>query len=97
MKQITMIFGNRQLTTFMQHADVFESFKVIMNPPITATVVDDFGDSNVQAILKGCEKEPYFLIAIYDQNKTYFRNPDVKVVSDGTQFGMLDDLLPNQS
>lgn len=76
------------MTRFAQDADLFEKFKVVVEPICTATVVADFGESHIEVIRK---QGHYDLVAIFD-----YRNPDVKVISNGRNWAMLDDLLPQE-
>ena len=96
-KKVTMLLSDRFKTRFMQDADVFEGFKVLVMPPVKATVVRHFGKKHIEAILRQCDSQPYDLVAIYDDRKTYYRNPNVKVISDGEKWGLLDDLCPGGS
>jgi hypothetical protein len=94
MKKVTILFKDHFKTAFMQNADVFESFKVLVTSTV-ATVVDDFGESHVQAILeKTNEDTNYGVVAIFDKEKVYYRDPEVKVVSNGHVWNLLDDMLP---
>jgi len=94
MKDVTMLFSDRKLTVFMQHADLFEDCKVILKPAVLASVVDDFGDRHVQAILKQAAEQPdYDLVAIYDRGTVYYRDQKVLAVSSGTEWCTLDDYM----
>ena len=95
MKTVKILFSDKRMTMFAQHADVFEKFKVIVHPIILAKVVDDFGPAHIQKIEEKCEKDNYGLVAIYDLDKVYYRNPDVRVISDGRHWQMLDEILPS--
>lgn len=92
MKKVNILFSDRFITRFMQHADMFERFKVIVTPLVTATVVDDFGPTHVEAIRKEAENS-YPLVAIYDETTVYYRDKNVKAISTGLEWGLLDDLL----
>jgi hypothetical protein len=96
MKQVTILLSDRTKTNFMQSFDVFERHKVLVGALMQATVVDDFGDSHVSAIQRECESGPCELVAVFDSEKTYYRDPSVKVISDGQRCSLLDDLLTNQ-
>lgn len=97
MKQINILISDRVKTQFMQNMDVFEKCKVVICPLVKADVGDDFGDSNVEAIKKQHEGSPYSLVAIYDRYKVYYRDPEVKSISDGTCWTTLDDHLASWS
>ncbi len=96
MKEVTILMSDKFKTRFMQDADMFEKFKVVLMPPIKATVIDNFGQTNVEAIKRECKDGPYDLVAIYDKETIFYRNPAVKVISDGNQWGLLDDMLPKK-
>jgi len=92
-KEVTILFSNRLMTRFMQDADMFEKFKVMICPPVKAKVVPGFGKKNIKAIEKQCQDSEYDLVAVYDENTVYYRNPGVKVVSTGTNWSLLDDYM----
>jgi len=92
-KQVVILLSNLLLTRFMQDTDLFEKFKVIIMPRLIANVVNDFGPSHVAAIEKRCQDQ-YGLVAIFDDQQVYYRNPDVSVVSDGQNWERLDNFLP---
>lgn len=94
MPKVKILMSNRMMSRFAQDADLFEKSKVVIQAPVTATVVDDFGDSHIQAIQKKLEGSPYGLVAVFDPGgKVYYRNPDVNVISDGQQWIPLDDYM----
>jgi hypothetical protein len=92
-KQVTILFNDRDATKFMQHCDVFEPFKVVVKPAI-ATVCEDYGESHVQALLRECASGRFGVVAVFDETTCYYRDPAVKVVSSGLEWGALDDMLP---
>lgn len=77
----------------MQTADVFEEFKVVVKPLVKAQVVDDFGAKHVEAIKASLKNTPYSLIAIFDKDTVHYRNPDIKVISTGIEWCLLDDFM----
>jgi len=93
MREVKILLSDNFTTRFMQHADMFERFKVAVKPLLKATVVDDFGEKNIEAMQKRMKDAPYTLVAVFDKDTIYYRNPDVKVVSTGTQWCLLDDFL----
>lgn len=95
-RTVQMMFLDHWRTQFMQQFDVFESFKVIILPIQEATVVDDYGERHIMALQKLAKDHGYGLVAIYDKEKVYYRNPDVRVVSNGRHFWLLDDILPGE-
>ena len=94
MPEVMILLSDRRMSKLMQDADVFEKFKVILLPAVRATVVADFGDSNVKAILRNLESGNQSLVAIYNDKVVFYRDPDVKCVSNGKTWCLLDDLLP---
>ncbi len=87
-----IIFSENFTTRFMQAADMFEDFKVLIKPPLEATVVDDFGQNNVDAMLKQLEGSPYSLVAVVTKDFRWL-NPQVKTVSTGTHWCTLENYL----
>lgn len=90
MKRIVLIFSDKFTTTFMQSGDVFEPFKVLMKPPVMATVADGWGEKEIAAIktLDG----NYLLIAAVGEEILY-ADPKVRVVSNGKGWVMFDEFL----
>jgi len=93
---VNMILSDKMATRFAQDADVFEKFKVIAKPLLEAKVVEDFGPTHVQKIKEECDKGDYGLVAIYSQDKVYYRDSNIKVISNGQRWQVLDELLPKQ-
>ena len=93
MKNVTLLFSNKFMTEFMQNADMFEPFKVVIEEPLHATVVDDWGKSHIAAIKRHCKKDNYELVAAVGDEKVYYSNPKVKVVSNGQGWMMLEEYL----
>lgn len=92
MKEVVLLFSDKFLTGFMQNADMFEPFKVVMKEPVYASVVDDWGDSHIEAIKRQCADGNYDLIAAVGE-EVYYSNPAVRVVSNGQGWAMLDEYL----
>lgn len=96
MRRINILLAHRQISVFMQHADVFDDGKFIAMPLLEATVVDEWGDGHLQALIKQCENTPYILVAVFGE-KVYYRNPQVQVISDGSNWMTLDNFLRSVS
>lgn len=90
--QVKLLFSHNLHTKAMQSFDVFEKFKVVVMPVVVAQVAEDFGDKNIEAIK--ATSIDYDLVAIFTEDKVYYRNPEVKVISDGRNWATLDDYLP---
>lgn len=94
MREVVLLFGDKFVTRFMQDTGTFESYKVLMKPPLRAEVVDDWGESHIQAIKRQVEQSNYHLIAAVGE-EIYYSDPTVKVVSNGTGWTMFADYLEN--
>ena len=92
MRQVALLFSDSKITQFMQHADLFERFKVILKPIVYATVVDDWGQKHIDAI-KSKFGEDYKLVAAVGEKSVIYVDPEVKVVSDGQKWCLLEDYL----
>jgi len=92
-KKVFIITSDLFKTRFMQDADVFEEFKVVVNPTLEATVIKGFGSKNVRAIKTAFDAKNIGLVAIYDANRVYYRDATVKILSDGSKWIVLDDIL----
>lgn len=87
---------DRQISRFMQDADMFEKGKVALCPVLKATVEPEFCMSNIEAIKKVYnETQPYGLVAVFVPNhpEPRYVNPDVKMVSDGQYFYSVDQFI----
>ncbi len=93
MKEVTILLYDVATTKFMQDADMFEPSKVALMHKVKATVVDDYGHKHVKALKERSKGAPYDVVAIYDDHKLYYRDPKIKILSDGHNFMMLDDLV----
>ncbi len=60
-KTVYFLFRDVWLTTFMQDADVFEKFKVLVKPPVRAEVRKDWGKKEVELVYKHDDR--YILVA----------------------------------
>lgn len=95
--QVQMLFSDSFQTKFLQGFDVFEESKVVIRPVLNAEVVDDFGESHIEAILAAVKDQPYSLVAIFDLQRVYYRDPKVKTISNGEQWVPLDQYLSFQT
>ena len=90
---VILVLSDKFLTQFMQAADVFESFKVVIKDPVIATVEDDFGPANIEAIKAKCDAGKYGLVACIGFDKIHYSDIAVKVVSTGGNWATLDDYI----
>lgn len=92
--KLILLFSDKIITQFMQHADVFEKFKVLIQKPVIVDVIDDFGASNIEAMNAVCAADGKFdLVACIGREKVYFTNPAVKVVSTGKEWAIIEDYI----
>ena len=87
------LFSDQFKTRFMQAADVFESFKVIVCNPVTLDLADDRLEAAVEAA-KTSSDDKYRLVAAYEPGgPVHYADPEVKVISDGTRWCLLQDYI----
>jgi histidinol-phosphate/aromatic aminotransferase/cobyric acid decarboxylase-like protein len=95
--QVVVIHGDERTTRFMQDADVFEKFKVIAKAQkYELDLADDYPPASaMESLKKAITEAGHRVVAIFQPNlpEGAWRDETVKVISDGTQWGMLDDLL----
>jgi hypothetical protein len=87
-----ILFADKKLTQFMQAFDLFDESKVIVKgviyvefPKINKEIIDK--------LIANGNNEEYELIAIYDEKKSYYKNPKIKVISSGYNFYILDEYI----
>lgn len=91
------IAGDRASTLFMQHCDVFESFKIVATPTRMQLTLD--GTRSLEEVLaklrSHLESGGFRVAAIFCPNisEGAWRDPEVKLVSNGERFCSLDDML----
>ena len=95
-KRLRIIMSNRFTTKFMQHADLFEPSKVVVEKPLMATLAA--GVLPTAALIERMRTAvpadgPYGLVAIFDADQIYYQDPDVKSISDGTHWSPLDRVI----
>ncbi len=88
--KVMLVFSDQLTTRFMQHADMFEPFKVAVMSPVEAEVVDDWGSKHIEAIQK--DESKYKLVAAVGK-EFLWKDPDVKVVSFGNGWTLLDEYV----
>lgn len=94
MKIVYLLFQDKFATRFMQDADVFEKFKVIVKPLVEASVIDDWGQKNIDAIIQKVEGSQFSLVAAFESNGViHYSDPKVKLISNGKGFGLLSDYI----
>ena len=95
--KVVVVHGDELSTRFMQDADVFEKFKVIAKAEKYELTLKDecLPTTAINALKDAMEKAGHRVVAIFQPNipEGAWRDETVKVISDGTQWGMLDDLL----
>lgn len=94
MPKVLLLFADRRVTGLLQSFDVFEKGKVVLQPVVTAAVVEDFGTEHAAKIRQYAEAEGQHLVAVYNDDEIYYRDPDVMSVSDGRRWCLLSDILP---
>jgi hypothetical protein len=87
-----ILFADKMVTKFMQDTDVFESSKVIGNPLIHATVVEDWGKPHFDKMLSLNSSSPYATVAVVTE-KGVFADPKIKSVSNGFNFATIDSVI----
>lgn len=88
MKKALLLFKDVQKTVFMQATGVFEPFKVVAFEA-EATVVDDYGMSNVAASVR-LNSRDFHLIGVVTEGFCWFDSA-VKAISDGEKWITLAD------
>ncbi len=90
--EVILVFSNLRMTRFMQSADVFRDFEIILGPPATATLTKKVNEKIIEAIRNGAETAGYGLVAIVGK-EIHYRDPKVKSVGDGKKWCTADDYL----
>ena len=95
--QMKLLFRDGITTAFMQHADVFEKFKVAIGPVLIATleagrdpieVAEKVREASLAPAAKGCS-----LVAAWNADGVYYQDPTVKAVSTGGRWATLEDFI----
>lgn len=76
----------------MQSCDVFESFKVIVTSPVFAEV-NSWDRADTENLIEKSKNQPYNLIAIFDKTTTIYKDENVKTISNGYEWTLLDDFI----
>ena len=94
---VNMIVQDVKKTIFMQHAGMFEPFKVVITPMMELKIDPNvtINDEWVQKVRNKLDNKDFKIIALYDDEQVFFRDENVKVVSNGNNFSILDNYLPN--
>ena len=95
--EIIVIAGDRVKDQFMHNADVFEPFKVLADVhTVSFTSKKDPIDlpKVINAIAEGMQPK-YRVVAVFAPNRKEgaYVDPAVRVISNGTNWAMLDDVL----
>lgn len=72
---------------------MFEPFKVFIKPPVFVTVVEGWGEKNIEAIRRICDEEKKYSLVAAIGPDIVWTDPKVKVVSFGDGWAMLDDYV----
>ena len=94
--KLRVVFSDRAITRFMQHCDVFERFKVLTKEPMTVSLAEGVLPTValIHRMLSAVTtNEPYGIVAIFDADVVYYRDPEVQACSDGDHWGPLDELI----
>ncbi len=93
--KIVVISGDATMTRFMQDADVFEQFKVLASVRELEVHHTNALASVLEMIKEATEKAGHRVVAIFSPGtpEGAWRDPNIKVVSDGKKWYMLDNAL----
>jgi len=91
--RVAFIFSDKRLTRFMQDADLFESFKVLVKNTHAILTVETWGLEQTEKVIKTCEPTDYGLVACYSIDHIYWIDPAIKVVSTGTSWALVEDYV----
>ena len=94
MKKITLLFSDYEMTRLVRGMDIFDDLKVVVKPPVQVTVKYFRKGRHVKDIRERSAGSKNKLIAIYDDKRTYYRNPDVSSIKVGPDWTFLEDYLP---
>jgi len=83
MKKAILLFSDDFKTKFGKAFDICEPF-------VEATVIDDFGQKNIDAVLEQIKNQPYTLIAAVTDNLIWLAD-GIKIASNGKYFWPLDE------
>ena len=94
---VVAIFGDDRATRFMQDADMFERFKIIAEPvTLKLTLKTDCTKAKALSDLRELliqSGQRVAAVFIPNDPEGAWRNDAVRVISNGTKWGMLDDCL----
>lgn len=91
--KVLLLFSNKWNTKMMQSFDLFEPSKVVIEKGIAEIETDTWTEADTLKIVERCKSQPYQLVACFDKEKVYYKDPKVKSVSTGKQWCLLDDYL----
>lgn len=91
--RISFVFSDKLMTKFMQHANVFEPFKVVVKNTHVILTVDAWGLEQTEAIRDACEATNHGLVACYGIDQIYWIDPKIKVVSTGTNWALVEEYV----
>lgn len=90
MKKAILLFSDDFKTKFGKAFDICEPFKAFVKSEVEATVIDDFGQKNIDAVLEQIKNQPYTLIAAVTDNLIWIAD-GIKIASNGKHFWPLDE------
>ena len=94
--KIGFLFSNNNITRIMQDADLFEKFKVLICPMAICTV-EKWGEEETLKAIEKKEKEQekeFNLIAFFSKEEIHFIDPEVRVVSTGVNWMLIEEYIP---
>ena len=91
--RIALVFKDTKITKFVQDADMFEPFKVLVQNTHAILTVNSWSEEQTHAIRKASEGSEYTLVACFGIDVVYWIDPEVKVVSTGTHWGLIEDYV----
>jgi hypothetical protein len=62
-------------------------------PIVTAKIKDDWGPNNLEIFIQKAAQSPYLLIAIVEGDTIHYQDKNVKVISNGQSWCLLDDYI----
>ena len=77
----------------MQDADMFEPFKVLVRASHAIITVNSWSKEQTETIRKASEDSEFTLVACFGVDTVYWTDPEVKVVSTGEHWGLIEDYV----
>jgi hypothetical protein len=93
--KVVVIQGPRAMTEFAQAADLFGSSKILAQPVSYEATFSGTVSDTLEAIKRDAEANGNRVAGIFipSNPEGSWRDPTVRVISDGTRWGLLEDFL----